>query len=463
VTWRRDAHVPTALIPRLFGSPGGSDPGTGELARRAAAAHAGLLTRACVRAGPAFGRPLAAILTFLGGPARAAQKRRLLCHPLLVEGLHSLAPFSAELRRWHDHVTAPPAAVPVVPAARASLGNVALVALLRVNRHWQGEQDCCTDEFGRVGFPLSDWGLTLCTDRHDVLTRQAVTLSLGRERASWRLTDTGEPVLVTSREDCLRMVAENADPLEPRRVEFPNPRVRPRLQCACRLGHSRVRYDPVAFPDRRAHAGLTGGLVERLVAALRRNSPAVYREFRTFIHAVRGFELPACSHGVVGSFSDPTVPGVMGLNIPYAPHDEPCADPLCFTWFGHELGHTKDYLIDTVLHERGVALVRNPGERVGPIPRYGRALPVRTLFQIPYVHLYEWAVLMDFAEAGFRGLPWPAPEDVAAAGEDLAAEIREAFELIRERAWLTGAGAAALAHFRELYAAASARWNSGHH
>ena len=73
---------------------------------------------------------------------------------------------------------------------------------------------------------------------------------------------------------------------------------------------------------------------------------------------------------------------------------EPCADPLCFTWFGHELGHTKDYLIDTILYERGVALVRNPGERVGPIPRYGRSLPVRTLFQIPYVHLYEWAVLM---------------------------------------------------------------------
>jgi hypothetical protein len=450
----------TGLLSRLFGAPGHPTQGLGDLARRAAAAHAGLLTRARARADPALARPLAAVLTFLGGPAPAAQKRRLLCHPLLIEGLHELAPFSAELRRWHDRVTTSPPA-PVVPAARASLGNAALVALLRTDRRWQGEQTLCTDAFGRVGFPLSDWTLMLCTDRHDVLTRQAVTLTLDRARASWRLADGGEPLLVTSREDCLRMVVDNADLADGRRIEFPSPRVRPRLECACRLGRSRVRYDPVVFPDRRTHAGLTGGVAERLVAALRRNSPAVYREFRTFIHAVRGFELPASPHGVVGSFSDPTIPGVMSLNVPYAPHDEPCLDPLCFTWLGHELGHTKDYLIDTVLYERGVALVRNPAEWVGPMPRYGRSLPVRTLFQIPYVHLYEWAVLMDFAEGGFRGLPWAAPADVTAAGDDLAAEIREAFELIPGWVRLTRAGEAALGHFRELFAAASARWNAG--
>jgi hypothetical protein len=453
----------TALIPRLFGTPGGSDPRTGELQRLAARAHARLLTRAAARADPAVSRSLTAILSYLNGPASLVEKRRLLCHPLLIEGLHDLAPFSAELRRWHDAVAAPPMPGPVVPAARASLGNVALVALLRADRRWQGDLNCCSDEFGRLGFPLSDWSLTLCTDRHEVLARQAVTLALGRDRASWRLADAGEPFLVTSREDCLRMVVDNADPVDRRWVEFPNPRVRPRLQCACRLGRSRVRYDPVGFPDGRAHAGLTGGLVERLVAALRRNSPAVYREFRAFVHAVRGFELPVSAYGVVGSFSDPTLPGVMGINIPYTLGGEPCADPLCFTWLGHELGHTKDYLIDTVLDERGMALVRNPAERVGPIPRYGRSLPVRTVFQIPYVHLYEWAVLMDFAAGGFRGLPWPAPADVRAAGEDLAAEIREAFELIEGWVQLTPAGVAALAHFRELFAAASARWHSGCH
>ena len=64
---------------------------------------------------------------------------------------------------------------------------------------------------------------------------------------------------------------------------------------------------------------------------------------------------------------------------------------LCFTWFGHELGHTKDYLIDTILYREGVALLRNAADWTPSIPRYGHALSVRTLFQVPYVHLYEWA------------------------------------------------------------------------
>src|SRR5207248_6848097 len=335
------------------------------------------------------------------GPAPAAEKRRLLCHPLLIEGLHALAPFSPELRRWHDRVTTA-APEEAVPAARAALGSGALAARLRADRGWQGEQDCCTDVLGRLGFPLSDWTLTLATDRREFLVRQPVTLSLGLDRATWRLADGG-PFLVTSRADCLRMVLDNADPVDRGRIAFPDPHVRPCLQRACRLGRSAVRYDPVAFGEHRADAGVTGGLVERLVAALRRNSPAVYREFRAFVRAVRGFELPASALGVVGSFSDPTLPGVMGLNVPYTAEHEPCADPFCFTWLGHELGHTKNYLIDTVLYGRGLALVRNPADRTGPIPRYGRSLSVRTLIQVPYVHLYELAVLTDFRAAGFRG------------------------------------------------------------
>src|SRR5207249_931724 len=136
----------------------------------------------------------------------------------------------------------------------------------------------------------------------------------------------------------------------------------------------------------------------------------------------------------------------------------PRLDPFCFTWFGHELGHTKDYLIDTILYKEGLVLLRNAADRTEPIPRYGRSLSVRTLFQVPYVHLYEWALLMDFWDAGFRGLPWDATAGVAAAGDDLAAEIREAFALIEERADLTPAGAAALAHFHEFFDRAEARW-----
>jgi hypothetical protein len=251
-----------------------------------------------------------------------------------------------------------------------------------------------------------------------------VTLALEHQQACWRLEDSREiPFLIMSRDDCLRMIIVSADPLERRLLQFPNPHVKARLQCASRLGHSKIRYDPIGFQDFQARAGLTGGLVERLIAAIRRNGPAVYQELRTFMHAVREFEWPTSAHGVIGSFSDPTLPGVMGINISYTPQHEPCVDPFCFTWFGHELGHTKHYLIDTILYGEGLALVRNPVERTEPIPRYGRPLSVRTLFQVPYVHLYEWALLMDFWEAGSRGLPWRVPGAVGAVGEDLAAEI----------------------------------------
>src|SRR5205823_7727683 len=128
-----------------------------------------------------------------------------------------------------------------------------------------------------------------------------------------------------------------AGTLERRQLAFPHPHVKPRLQCARRLGHAPIRYDPIGFQDFQAHAGLTGGLVERLLAAIRHNSPAVYRELCTFLHTVRGFEFPPSAYGVIGSFSDPTLPGVLGLNISYTPRHEPCLDPFCFTWFGHEL------------------------------------------------------------------------------------------------------------------------------
>ena len=257
------------------------------------------------------------------------------------------------------------------------------------------------------------------------------------------------------------MLVDNADPPDFRRAEFPDPHVRPCLRCTARLGRSSVRYDPVTLPPGQAHARLTGGLIRRLLAAVRGNSPAVHRELRTFIQVVRGYELPPTAHGVVGSCSDPTLPGVISVNVTYTSRDEPCIYPFCFTWLGHELGHTKDYLIATILHEAGLALTLNPADPVGPIPRCGRTLPVRTLFQIPYVHLYEWALLMDFRAAGFRGLPWRVPQDVAGVGEDLAAEIREGFGLIREWARLTPAGEDALSHFRDLYARAAARWRSG--
>jgi hypothetical protein len=449
------------LVRSLFGPPGRPAADPKGLLGKAAASLADLLIRAGIHHDLALVRSLAPIRAFLSGPAPPAEKRRLLCHPLFIEGLHSLAPFSAELQRWHESVAAATPAGSVNPAIKASLGNVALVLLLRADRHWRGEHDLCTDVLGRIGFPFSDWSLALKTAGGECLASRAVSVRLDHAQASWRLGEPGEtPFLVMPRGDCLRMVVDNEDPLDPTRLKYPNAGVKPRLQRASLLGHSKIRYDPVGFQDFQAHAGLTGGLVRRLLAAIRRDAPAIYHELCTFMHTIRGFEFPPSDNGTVASFSDPTLPGVMGINVSYTPQHEPRLDPFCFTWIGHELGHTKDYLNDYILYSRGQALVRNPAERVGPVPRYGRALAVRTIMQIPYVHLYEWALLMDFWDAGFRGLPWRVSGDMGALGDDLAAEIEEAFALIEGRACLTPLGVAALGHFRELFAQALTRWRS---
>jgi len=369
------------------------------------------------------------------------------------------------LRRWHDRVTAAAPAARNTPEAHVQAPNgsffhVPLVARLREHRDWRGEHELCTDVLGRIGFPFCDWTLTLHTDHGEFLANEAVTLALGRDDASWKLANVADaPFLVMSRADCLRMILGNDDTLERPRLTFPNARVRPRLQFANRLGRSPIRYDPVGFRDHPDHAGLTGGVIRSLLVAIRRNSPGVYRELCAFTQTIRGFEFPRSQSGVVDSFSDPTIPGVIGISIPYTPQDELCLDLFCFTWFGHELGHTKDYLCDTILHAQGEKLVCNSAERTDTLPRYGRPLTMRTVFQVPYVHLYEFALFMDFWQAGFRGLPWDV-SDAAALGDDLAAEINEAFTLIDEWARLTPLGEVALAHFRDLYVGASKRWQT---
>src|SRR5262245_32605299 len=450
-----------ALAGRLFSAPGCRPGHTKALLEAAAFAHANLLVRAGLQGDAAVDRSIAPILAFLGRSPPARARRGLLCHPLFLEGLHSLAPFCPELRRWHDSVTTSSAPDPTASAAKASLGNVALAIRLRSDPHWQGDQELCTDVLGRIGFPFCNWSLTLRTEHHEFVATRAVKLSLRRGTACWRLADADEPpFLIMPRADCLRMIVGNSDRLERRRLRFAHPRVRPRLQWASPLRPAKTSYDPITLPEQQNHAALTGGLVEHLFNAIRGNAPAIYRELRAFMHTIRGFELPNSAYGVIASFSDPTLPGVMGFNVTYTPDHQPCLDPLCFTWFGHELGHTKDYLIDNILYVRGQGFLQNPAAQTGIIPRYGRSLSVRTLFQVPYVHLYEWALLMDFWERNFRGLPWPVAVDAAAVGEDLAAEIEEAFALIEERAQVTRLGLAALRHFRGLFMLARLRWRS---
>jgi hypothetical protein len=424
----------------------------------AAAAHAALLARAYAHATAGVVDTLAPLVSYLVGPARRAEKRRLLLHPLFVEGLHALAPFSAELKVWHDRVTSCRAEPPACPAVRSALGSIVLAVRLHTDRNWCGTVALSTDVLGRLGFPFTNWSLLLTDDRGEPLASRMVRLTLTTGRAEWRLDDGPDhPFLVQPRAECVRMLADDDEMIDGRAWACPDPAVVPHVAHACRLGRSAVRYEPVGIPAGTPHAGVTGGLVAHVLAAIRRDSPAIYREFRTYVRTVRGFEFPR--DRAIASFSDPTLPGVMGVSVSYTDADEPCLDPFCFTWFGHEMGHTKDYLCDTILYARGESLVTNPVDWSGVIPRYGRPLAVRTIIQVPYVHLYEWALLMDFCEVHFRGLPWEVNGGAAAVGDDCAAEIAEAFDLIGEYADLTPVGVAAVDHFHRLYDDAADRWH----
>jgi hypothetical protein len=265
-----------------------------------------------------------------------------------------------------------------------------------------------------------------------------------------------------SRPDCWRLVVANDSGLSLAQFQFPNPAVRPRLLYATPLGGSSLHYEPVGFDDETfvAHGGMTGALVQAMLDAFQNNAPAIHDELVRYVTAIRGYELPASSDQTLGSFSVPSQPGIININIVYSADHQPLLSPFCFTWLGHELGHTKHYLIDDTAYDAGWCFLRNPGDRTGPLPRYHRPLAVRTLFQIPYVHLYELASLTAFLERGFAGLPWDLAEDPIAFGEDLVAEIREAFDLIEQWADVTALGQVAMAHFRALYERALAHWRA---
>ena len=153
------------------------------------------------------------------------------------------------------------------------------------------------------------------------------------------------------------------------------------------------------------------------------------------------------------------MPGIVGINIPYTADGLPRLTPFCFAWFAHELAHTKTYLINSIAYDHGWLFADNPADLSPTIPRYGRSLPVRTLIQLPYVHLYEWTLLMDFYENGFRELPWRVTDDPHDFVDDLQSEIKEAFELIDGVAELTALGVETRTLMTSFYAEERRRWN----
>ena len=83
---------------------------------------------------------------------------------------------------------------------------------------------------------------------------------------------------------------------------------------------------------------------------------------------------------------------------------------------------------------------------------------MRTVFQIPYVHLFEWWLLILFHRVNFAGLPWQNFDDTHEIGEDIRSEIEESFDLLEQYARPTPAGRAVIDRMRELVKEAERQW-----
>lgn len=438
------------LVSQLFRMPGATGAGTGTFLRSAARAHHALLLRAaneCREVASGAGPLLSGIKTLLHHIESRAERDRLLLDPTFIEGLHAAADDSPSLARWH-HQIADPGFVRGWPAGRVEganhLGNTLLPLLLRDDPDWQGRVLLQSDLYGRLRFALCDWSIdswSTVRSPGGVFSQECWTATLTRRDVRLALADRpGDDLLVMPRRDWLRMLIGNDDTLNGARIACSQGVVGLRFQFATRIPGWQVRFDPVRNHTDDSHAGLTGGIVAAAIDAIARHAPSVAEEFDELMSVVHGWELPPAEYGTLQSFSDPTLPRVMGINVSYTAEGEPQVCPCCFTWFGHELGHTKSYLIETILHVLGHSLTVHHGELTEFIPRYGRTLPVRALVQIPYTHLYEWIVMMRFMEGGFSALPWEVGGDTIGHAEDLRSEITEALERIDRDVELTAAG-----------------------
>jgi hypothetical protein len=452
------------FVASLFALPGARGVSHVRFLARAAAAHLSLLRRA-VRDAKAPSaellEPISSLVERL--PARQLREEFLL-DPVFIEGLHAAADESRALANWHRAIAEPSVAdVCATTACRAPrLGNTLLALLLRHDPGWCGRIVVQSDLYGRLRFPLCDWSFLLSSNRLDpwsVCAEENVVTTLTRNEVRFALENgTEQPLVHMPRHDWLRMLVDNDDSIDGRGMQFFPGEIAVRLHFANPIPGWRIRYEPLALLDFERHAGLTGGLVAAVLDGLRHHAPPIAAEFDAVMSVVRGWELPATPQGTLQSFSDPTLPRVMGVNVLYSPSDEPLVCPFCLTWFGHELGHTKSYLIETILHAAGGSLTTNGNQMTDPIARYGRALAHRTLLQIPYTHLYEWALLISALEGKFAALPWPVSADPIAFGEDLRLEIEEAFERIAEETDLTSCGRAVIGRLQSLFATVSCRW-----
>jgi hypothetical protein len=396
-------------------------------------------------------------------PSRAARQRLLLA-PAFIEGLHAAAVISPTVAAWHTSIAEPSIATlcpATTPQHADRLGNSLLSLRLREDPTWQGRVSLRTDHFGRLRFPLSDWSIELlCRDAgpHSVLADEPTTAKLTRGDIQFAVDRyDSENVVVIPRRDCLRMLVGNDGAIDGRNIVYPSGETTARLHFAGRIPGWHVRYDPMTFTNA-SHAGITGGLTAAILNAIRTNSPTIATEFDGLLSTIRGWELPPAAYGTIQSFSDPTLPRVMNLNVSYTDDEGVQIDPFCFTWFAHELGHTKSYFIETILQVLGFSLTPTHGNYTEFVERYNRRLPIRTLLQIPYTHLYEWSLLLALVENDFAALPWLIEADPIVFGEDLRAEIEEAFDRINREVQVTDCGHVVLSRLWALSKEVLAQW-----
>jgi hypothetical protein len=445
-------------IAQFFSMPGRPAASAESVLRRAAVAHDAVLHAALEAVEPEHCPSLAVIAALL--PHDALTRCRLLCDPLLVEGLHELVSTCDAVRDWHDCTASHRATVDDWPTRASLLGNTALTVLLRTDPAWCGRLHLRTDCFGLIRFPLSDWILSLTVAGAEVMSDQTVSLHLTAQDAVWMLgRDTMRPFLRMPRALLVQLVSHNEACVDAAGMRALDPSLRPRWELAVPLCPDGVRFLPVHCSTRQSRAATCGGLIKCSHDELLRTSPAVHAEFCAYIEWIMGFDLGGQADGIVQSFSEPTRPRLMGFNVPFTDAGEPRLCPFCTTWLGHELGHTKLYLVGSIGWHEGWRFLRNPSEQTGIIPRYGRSLSVRTLFQVPYTHLYEWTLLMDACEDAPDNEPDP-DANPNLFGEDLRAEIEESLERLETVADLTRAGHVAIEHVQRLFAIAERRWEA---
>lgn len=387
-------------------------------------------------------------------------QKRILLDPVTVEAIHGISSLSPELDDWHRRVASPCASqvIDVSPdAARHQLGGLILILILKKSSDWTGEISLLSDLYGRVRFPSTSFNIELKTEE-GVLAKEVVTIKLDDRSAFFQMQNDPQPFLVLDRDDFLGGLS-GKQPIRANLPGEPHPTIEPRLHFPKRFTEIEVFYDLIHSQETSTRQNPSAELIQSLLSSIRLNSPHIANEFQQFIRTIRGFEIAGSESGIIQSFSDPELPGVMGLNISYDDSGSPLLAPFAFCWFGHELAHTINYLVQNIAYHRGWQFFTNGEDKSPVIERYGRSLSMRTIFQLPYVHFYEWELLINFIEKGFAGLPWIIEGEPIEIGDDLQKEIEESFDVISDCIQLTPLGQSAMQHFQRQFHNYRSRWS----